>query len=55
MFVTEAGELFSHGVGLNGRLGHGDAEPRVSPTLVKGFTSRAPILVNDNKSIKEKS
>lgn len=32
--VTEDGELYTWGEGDHGRLGHGDNNPRYSPTLV---------------------
>eukprot|EP00756_Hemistasia_phaeocysticola_P057783 Hpha_TRINITY_DN34394_c0_g1::TRINITY_DN34394_c0_g1_i1::g.109603::m.109603 len=34
--ITEQGELFSWGVGFQGRLGHGDKEPCAVPTRVRG-------------------
>eukprot|EP01062_Namystynia_karyoxenos_P025291 TRINITY_DN19927_c0_g1_i1.p1 TRINITY_DN19927_c0_g1~~TRINITY_DN19927_c0_g1_i1.p1 ORF type:complete len:570 (+),score=154.29 TRINITY_DN19927_c0_g1_i1:126-1835(+) len=34
--ITEQGELYSWGVGFQGRLGHGDKEPCFIPTRVRG-------------------
>ena len=37
--VDVAGRLFSWGCGASGRLGHGDAENRESPSLVQFFAA----------------
>jgi alpha-tubulin suppressor-like RCC1 family protein len=35
--ITVSGELYTWGVGFQGRLGHGDKEPCAVPTKVQGF------------------
>lgn len=38
--LTKKGELYTWGMGANGRLGHGDVEDRKSPTLVIALKDR---------------
>ncbi|KAM7257168.1 hypothetical protein ACFE04_012909 [Oxalis oulophora] len=38
--LTSRSELFTWGKGANGRLGHGDAEDRKTPTLIESFRDR---------------
>jgi alpha-tubulin suppressor-like RCC1 family protein len=43
--LTEAGELYTWGAGEDGRLGQGDEEHRLSPTLVQGLAHCAVLQV----------
>ena len=40
MAMTEDGALWTWGCGREGRLGHGDVENRLVPTVVAGLASR---------------
>ncbi len=44
--VSDAGDLWTWGTGLQGQLGHGDLENRVEPTLVATLQEKVIIAVS---------
>ena len=45
VLLTERGDVFTMGLGLSGRLGHGDEQPRFVPTKVRGLAHSAVVKV----------
>jgi alpha-tubulin suppressor-like RCC1 family protein len=43
VFLSDLGQLFTCGSGLNGRLGHGDTKERSEPTPISDFTVLHPL------------
>ena len=42
--LSDAGHLYSWGLGGNGRLGHGDTEPRLLPTPIAALVQRGVVV-----------